>query len=254
MYYTAIFQGGGMKGLAFLGAMLALEEKGFIPLRAAGTSVGALIASLVIAGYKSKEILDIMEEIDIPSILTSRKLNIKDIISSKGLYSIKPLEDVVAYFCSEKGIYTFKDTIMNGKIRLKMVTTDIKNKVEVVLPDQLYNYGINLLSFPVSKAVSMSSVYPGYFKPIQLNGGTFIDGGLVNNFPYSVFDYEKKDLVIGFVLQKNKIKNIPSHIKQLTIDTRGFKTLDFKMSKEKQVELINIGYRDALNFLKELAI
>ena len=143
---------------------------------------------------------------------------------------------------------------MNGKIRLKMITTDIKNKVEVVIPDQLYNYGIDLLTFPVSKGVSMSAIYPGYFKPIQLNGGTFIDGGLVNNFPYSVFEYNKKDLVIGFVLQKNKIKNIPHHIKQLTIDTTGFKTLDFKMSKSKQIELINIGYREALKFISESII
>ena len=60
MYYTGIFQGGGLKSIAYIGAILALEEEGFICNKAAGVSAGAIFASLLLAGYTGKELLEIM--------------------------------------------------------------------------------------------------------------------------------------------------------------------------------------------------
>ena len=48
MYYTGIFQGGGLKSIAYIGAILALEEEGFICNKAAGVSAGAIFASLLL--------------------------------------------------------------------------------------------------------------------------------------------------------------------------------------------------------------
>ncbi len=252
MEYTAVFQGGGMKGLAYAGALLALEENGFYPVRASGTSIGALFASLVMAGYTGYEIINILKEIDISKIFNSSKINIKEIISTKGLHSIKPLEDVVTYYCSKRGLNTFKDVIETGKIKLKMVATDTYNKREIVFPDNLYNYGFNPKLFPISAAVAMSATYPGYFKPMKLGGITVIDGGVINNFPYNVFDYRPEELIIGFVLQKSPVKNVSPHIRQLTIDTTGVKVLDFKMDKKKQLELIRKGYEAGLKFISKI--
>ena len=76
MKYTAVFQGGGMKGLAYAGALLALEENGFYPKRASGTSIGALFASLVMAGYSGYEIIEILKQIDISQFFSSSKVKI----------------------------------------------------------------------------------------------------------------------------------------------------------------------------------
>ena len=57
--YIGIFQAGGIKGIAHIGAVTALEERGFKCVKAAGTSVGAVIACLLIAGYSGKELKDI---------------------------------------------------------------------------------------------------------------------------------------------------------------------------------------------------
>ena len=54
MEYIGIFQGGGMKGIAYIGALIALEENGFICKKAAGTSVGEIISGLVAAGYNGQ--------------------------------------------------------------------------------------------------------------------------------------------------------------------------------------------------------
>ena len=47
MNYTAIFQGGGLKTIAYIGAIIALEEEGFKCIRAAGSSAGAIFAALI---------------------------------------------------------------------------------------------------------------------------------------------------------------------------------------------------------------
>jgi NTE family protein len=56
MEVFGVFEGGGAKGLAHVGALRALEERGFRFRAVAGTSIGAIIASLIAAGFKSQEL------------------------------------------------------------------------------------------------------------------------------------------------------------------------------------------------------
>ena len=53
-----IFEGGGAKGIAHIGALKATEEHDIDFVGLAGTSVGAIVASLVAAGYRADEIYD----------------------------------------------------------------------------------------------------------------------------------------------------------------------------------------------------
>ena len=64
MYADLVCKGGGVKGIALVGALLYFEECGYIWKKVAGTSVGAIVASLVAVGYTAKEIYDIMLKID----------------------------------------------------------------------------------------------------------------------------------------------------------------------------------------------
>lgn len=52
-----IFEGGGAKGIAHLGALAALEESPLELTGFAGTSAGAMVAALAAAGYRSNELL-----------------------------------------------------------------------------------------------------------------------------------------------------------------------------------------------------
>ena len=60
MNYIGIFQGGGVKAIAHLGAIKALEERGFRCVKAAGSSAGAIVASLLIVGYNADELKEII--------------------------------------------------------------------------------------------------------------------------------------------------------------------------------------------------
>lgn len=62
MEYDLVFEGGGAKGMVFIGAMQAFIEKGNTYNRLLGTSAGAISATFLAAGYTSQEMLDALNE------------------------------------------------------------------------------------------------------------------------------------------------------------------------------------------------
>jgi len=62
MEYDLVFEGGGAKGLAFVGALIEFERRGHKPRRIIGTSAGSILAALVAAGYSSAESLAAIAE------------------------------------------------------------------------------------------------------------------------------------------------------------------------------------------------
>jgi predicted acylesterase/phospholipase RssA len=62
MQYDLVFEGGGAKGMVFVGAMQVFEAQGHTPGRLLGTSAGAITAALLAAGYRSQEMLEALGE------------------------------------------------------------------------------------------------------------------------------------------------------------------------------------------------
>ncbi|HEY3310982.1 MAG TPA: patatin-like phospholipase family protein [Anaerolineales bacterium] len=62
MEYDLVFEGGGAKGVSFVGALEVFERHGHTPRRLIGSSAGALTACLIAAGYKSKENMEALTE------------------------------------------------------------------------------------------------------------------------------------------------------------------------------------------------
>src|SRR5271156_4884094 len=59
MELDAVFSGGGVKGIALVGAISVFEKEGYQIIRHAGTSAGAIVAGLHAAGYSAEELLSI---------------------------------------------------------------------------------------------------------------------------------------------------------------------------------------------------
>lgn len=59
-----VFEGGGVKGIAFVGAIAATEDAGYEFENVAGTSAGSIVASVIAAGYSAAEIKTIMDDLD----------------------------------------------------------------------------------------------------------------------------------------------------------------------------------------------
>ena len=215
VYIDGVFSGGGVKGIALVGALQAVEKKGLSFKRTAGTSAGALIAALIIAGYKGHELENILLDTDLTSLLEKNSgftfplLRWLMLYWNLGLYSGKDLELWVGGLLKKKGISTFGD-LPEGS--LKIIVSDITKGRLVVLPDDLAHYGFVPEQFSVAKAVRMSASLPFFFKPqplYSINGKKhyMVDGGILSNFPLWVFQppENKKPLrpVLGFQLSAN---------------------------------------------------
>ena len=64
MFADLVLEGGGVKGIALVGAISVLEERGYQFRRVAGTSAGAIVGSLVAAGARAAELEEIMRGVD----------------------------------------------------------------------------------------------------------------------------------------------------------------------------------------------
>ncbi|KGM94551.1 phospholipase [Clostridium novyi A str. 4552] len=204
MRIDAVFEGGGVKGIGLVGAVSCLEDKGCIIENVAGTSAGAMIASLVAVGYKSNELKEIIMNIDYNNFLdkkllyefkpTSLMSKGVSLLKNKGIYSGDAIEHFMRMLFIAKGKTKFKDVSKNGKSRLKIIASDITRGDMLILPDDIKKYGIDPMEMDIARAVRMSISIPLYFKPVQLkykNKISFIvDGGILSNYPIWIFDVE----------------------------------------------------------------
>ncbi|RBP02608.1 patatin-like phospholipase family protein [Rossellomorea aquimaris] len=290
MDIDGVFSGGGIKGLALIGAYQALEEKGYKFKRLAGTSAGAVIAAFIAAGYSSRELLEIMDDIDFNKLLDSNAIISLPIIkwlrvyNRLGLYKGVALESWVEEKLKARGIYTFADLPPHS---LRVIASDLSNGRLLVLPDDLEKYGIAKETFPVARAIRMSASLPYFFEPVKLRsleGISFmVDGGVLSNFPMWLFDREnvkKIRPVIGVKLShdlvgkpKKQIKNAIDMYEALFttmkdahdsryisrklekniifIPTEGVLTTEFGLTPEKRAELFQYGKSKAEAFLQK---
>ncbi len=289
MYIDGVFSGGGMKGLALIGACHAIEKRGYRFKRLAGTSAGSIIAALIAAGYSSTEIFRVVEEISLEKFMDARKTLLPYPFSKwillywkLGLYKGKEFEEWLKEKLEVKGLKTFGDLPRQS---LKVIASDLTNGRLMVIPDDLEQYGVDAQSFPVAKAVRMSCSLPYFFEPVRLKSGhvqtIIVDGGVLSNFPMWVFDGEegkKQRPVLGIKLShkmneqpKKNIKNAIQmfaalfetmkdahdaryisrrHEKNIIfIPTEGIVSTEFNLSEKKKRLLYELGYQRAEQFL-----
>lgn len=196
--------------------------------------------------------LYIINNLDFKTLVKSEPNKIKNLISDKGLYSTVHFEEEIDYLLRIKGIYTFNNLRLENDYKLKVIGTNAQKYRQIIFPDDLPIYQISPNLFPVSKAIIMSASYPGYFKPLKLINDYVLDGGLCNNFPYNAFQYQDDDLVIGFQILQKELKNLPSNMNLIKINTNGSKILNFKMSKEEQSKLLGRGYQEGLKMVGKI--
>ncbi|QFF97706.1 hypothetical protein PB01_02170 [Psychrobacillus glaciei] len=212
MLIDGVFSGGGLKGFALVGAYQVLEEKGYQFKRVAGTSAGAILAAFIAAGFSSKEIKEMLDELDTVTFLDPRKTILPipfmkwiNLYWRLGLYQGKVLENWFLEKLAIKGVYTFSD-LQPGT--LKLVASDLTNGKLIVLPDDLGSYGVSENSFPIARALRMSCGIPFFFEPVRLKVGSgdtiVVDGGVLSNFPMWIFDNGNKERpILGLKLNGN---------------------------------------------------
>lgn len=202
---NAVFEGGGVKGIALTGAVRAAEQSGIVFNRMAGTSSGSIIAALIAAGYTATEMKEILEMTPFRSLMKRNRIFNTKIIGPaarlflcKGLYSGDAIEKWMDELLGAKGIKYFGDLPPS---KLRIVASDITNGRLLVLPQDISEYSIAPERLSISRAIRMSTSIPYFFDPVVLHhplrerkknhairSSYIVDGGLLSNFPMWLFE------------------------------------------------------------------
>ena len=169
--FTLVLSGGGLKGLAHIGVLRALDERGLMPSLVVGSSIGSLIGAAWAAGANTRQ-------------MAARALKVRrrDVFQVAGtdvafrrllapaLYRREPLETLIS---SLVGNITFRDLSR----RLLVNTADLHSGMQVM-------WGLPGLSDArVADAVAASCALPGIFPPKVIGGRAYVDGAVVENLP-----------------------------------------------------------------------
>jgi NTE family protein len=214
-----VFQGGGVRGSAYTGAISVCETEGYLVNQTAGTSAGAIMAALVAAGYTAYECKQILEDTDYNKFCDKWWTNNIPFIGSlitalweDGLYKGKFFREWIAKLLQDKGITTFGDLKTKDGYKLHVIASDLSNSHGVVLPDDLEDmYGLDADKFPVADAIRASMSIPFFFKQYNIKDSLgrkvyFVDGGMSCMLPIYLFK-NSGIKTVGFILRdldKNK--------------------------------------------------
>lgn len=197
-YENLVFEGGGVKGIAYAGAIQALDDRDILPgiQRVAGTSSGAITAAILALGANTSQVLDITRRTDYRVFMDDSNGVIRDMIRLVTRYGWYRGDKFTEWFRGVmKGLgvspdATFRDLqILNKTYRdscrdLHVVGTNLDHGKPVVFswrdtPDMM-----------LCTAVRISMSIPFFFASVKADGDTWADGGLAWNYPIDVFDAE----------------------------------------------------------------
>ena len=172
--YTCLFGGGAIRGLAYVGAIRAMEELGIDYDIIGGSSVGSIFATLLACGYKSYELEKLFLRVNFELFRDVHFGFGRNIALSKGQIFEDWLEEhIIKKVEKPNGALTFEDlekTLVIITTNLKTFSTQEFSKIET--PE-----------FEVAKAIRISSSMPGLMPPYQYNGAELVDGDLQKAAP-----------------------------------------------------------------------
>ena len=214
---------GGARGLAHIGGIEALEERGYTITSIAGCSMGSIIAGMYAAG-QLKEAKEWFLSVDKQLILRMMDINLLSGNSVvKGQRIIEELEKVVP-----------DRPIESLRIPCSIVATEMIHSEEVV-----FRTG------SLFEAVRASISIPLFFKPVQIGGSLLIDGGILNPLPLHVVERQEGDILVAADISGKD--SMPIEEAYEPIDVEG-KLADLKKSgipvpKSWENQIRNFGKR-----------
>jgi NTE family protein len=199
-----VFSGGGIKGLAFAGALQAAAEAGYDEwVQLAGTSAGAITAMALAVGYDAQGLRAALDSFDFSKIADYGALGLAELaINLERLHGAthgKVLHAWIEHLLSQapRPATTFGE-LPPGTLRV--VGVDLAHTRMVVFPDDVGLYiddegrPLTPAEFPIAEAVRISAGYPYFFPPLSLRDahtkkpGMLVDGGVASPFPVFLFD------------------------------------------------------------------
>lgn len=231
--FDGVFEGGGVKGVALIGALKRLDEEEVRFKRVAGTSAGAITAALYAASYSINEIKDIICNKDFNDFADIRNIFKKKWYAIAfqflplffsptgfGVFSTDKFYEWIKKLLADKGVTDFKS--LKG-IYLRVFAVDIVSQ-------KLLQFDKDTSpDLEVADAVRQSMGIPLFFQAKYAKDSFVVDGGVLANYPIDTFnDQGGLTTTIGLKLISGEAAlppSVPSNI--IAYILRIFETMQF---------------------------
>ncbi len=272
------FEGGGVLGTAYMGALKALDEAGiYQDVRSvAGTSAGAITALMVALRLSAQEAADLTMHFDFNALRDGGYLGPFRLFRRYGWYKGQVALDTLYDWCekySGNRHATFAWLIQNGYRDLRVLSTNLNFGTT-----QIFS-AANTPDVEVALAVRMSLSIPFFFAAVDFGGDLYVDGGTLLNYPLEIFDRDHELAhTLGFAFQAPPEDRVSIHglfpffrqylhinnlqqfnllehdahlIKEsILISTLGIKSTDFGITHPQKKALFEQGYATTWNYLQ----
>lgn len=202
-----VLAGGGIRGIAHVGVLKALEDNNIKIDAIAGTSAGSIVATLYAMGYTPNYIYLLFKKYakDIINIRSKPIINgITKFIKNKkigipGLNDGMMLEKIYNEVSRKKGYKYIGDI----KMPLVISAVDIGESKEYIFTNCASRNDKNdcyITEIEIGKAVRASSSFPAVFCPCEFKNHLFMDGGVLDNLPVQELKkvYDGKIMSVNF--------------------------------------------------------
>lgn len=153
-----VLSGGGVRGMAHIGLIKALNEAEVTCSQVSGSSVGALVGALYAGGYSPEEMLEFFKQTPL------FKYNFFT-LNKPGLFDTEKYYPVLRK-------YLPRDSFKALTKKLYVTVTNLYTGDE-----EVFSEGALILPLLASAAL------PPVFSPVRIGESLYADGGIMNNFP-----------------------------------------------------------------------
>ena len=244
-YKNLVLEGGGVRGLAYAGVFYVLEEKGILQQieKVGGSSAGSIAGMLVSIGYNAAEIDSLMMELPVQKFkdgyggLVGKYKRLKN---DFGIFKGDAFERWLQQLVSHK---TGKPRLTFEQLHQLHLTNSLYKDLYCTATN-LSKQQLEIFSFettpnmPIALAVRISSGVPLYFEPIALDNrlqkikrsdtvsfvNYYVDGGMLSNYPISMFDTCEDNRTNPLLCSKVKFNN---------------QTIGIKLERPQQIDSLN---------------
>lgn len=196
-----VLSAGGTKGVYFLGSLEILNKE--YPLSnfqyLTGCSAGAIICTFLNIGYTIQEIKDIYFSIKFDHFIDIKIMNL---IQKNGFSDHHKIRNLLTSILMTKNISpltTFKDLFDRTKKTLTI------NSVNISRGSVLYMNHIETPSMKLIDGLLMTMNIPVFFPSIEYHGELFVDGAILDPFPYY---YNKNTKKLGLIIVDDDLYKI----------------------------------------------
>lgn len=260
--------GGGIKGLAFVGALYELEKRKLLNdlKKISGTSIGGFLASCLTIGLKVSHLIDNLFEYDYRTI---KDVELKKMFSRKSILKGEKLRQFYRDIISikEDPYITLKDLYSKTNIEL-IITVTCLNTQEVEYISHKTDPDLDLFTL-----ICMSSAIPGILPPVSYKNKIYVDGCLLDNLPIShlsngswgitsksrkkeIIDTKEMNTINYFstilkIIHNSQNTELKREYNIIEVDIGNVEVTSFNVTKDEKLKLIKKGIQSVIDYFND---